>query len=467
MKRYRSFQLLIVAAVAGCSAATSMAGEGSDATVTVGRVPVYVGTYTRGSSKGIYLYHLDLATGELKPAGCVAEVANPSFLALHPSRPLLYAVGEVGSFEGKKGAWSTPSPSIRQTGKLSLLNQQSSQGPGPCHLMVDRSGKCVIVANYSGGSVACLPIQDDGRLGEATSFVQHEGSSVNPQRQQGPHAHGVDIDAANRFAFVADLGLDKLMIYRLDAGQGKLTANDPASFCDGRRSRPAALGLPSQRPLRLPDRRVELHDDRACVRRRTRDVFEPLQTDLDAAGGLSRHQHGRRSCGASVGQVRLRLEPRPRQHRDVRRRCRHGQAAACWATSPRRGRRPATSPSTPAASSCWWPIKTATTSSCWKSIPLRASLTLPGTRSSCLRPFASPCPVRHNGRDPDHSLSLPTPEPVPVPPREPGPRVLSPLAKAAPCRFRKCGGKPHPQGGQRAGKMLGGALDTGRTYGTI
>jgi len=140
----------------------------------------------------------------------------------------LYAVGEVGSFGGKNGGVVDAFAIDPKSGKLTLLNQQSSQGPGPCHLMVDHSGKCVVVANYSGGSVACLPIQDDGRLGEATCFVQHQGASVHPQRQQGPHAHGVNIDAANRFAFVADLGLDKVMVYRLDASQGKLTANDPA-----------------------------------------------------------------------------------------------------------------------------------------------------------------------------------------------------------------------------------------------
>lgn len=230
MKRYRIFQLLAIVAVLCCSVAVSLAGEGSDAVVTVGRVPVYVGTYTRGASKGIYLYHLDLGSGALRPAGCVAEVANPSFLALHPRRPLMYAVGEVGNFAGKKGGVVSAFAIDQKTGKLNLLNQQSSQGSGPCHLMVDRSGRCVIVANYGGGSVACLPIQDDGQLGEATSFVQHEGSSMHPQRQQGPHAHGIEIDIANRFAFVVDLGLDKVMVYRLDANQGKLTANDPAWF---------------------------------------------------------------------------------------------------------------------------------------------------------------------------------------------------------------------------------------------
>ncbi len=188
---------------------------------------VYIGTYTGRGSKGIYLCHLDLAGGKLQLAGLAAEVAQPSFLAIHPSRPLVYAVGETGDFGGKKAGAVSAFSIDPKTGMLTLLNQQSSQGTGPCHVVVDRSGRRVLVANYSGGSIACLPIGEDGRLGEATAFVQHEGSSVNPERQQGPHAHSINLDAANRFAFVADLGLDKVLVYRFDPSQGKLAANDP------------------------------------------------------------------------------------------------------------------------------------------------------------------------------------------------------------------------------------------------
>ncbi len=212
-----------------CVAIVPLAAEASDAPA-LGKVPVYVGTYTRGTSKGIYLYHLDLTTGSLDSAGCAAETTSPSFLAFHPSRPLLYAVGEVASFEGKKGGVVDAFAIEPKTGMLTLLNQQSSQGAGPCHLMVDPSGKCVVVANYMAGSIACLPIQDDGRLGEVSCLRQHEGSSVNAARQKGPHAHGVNFDPAGRFAFVNDLGIDKVMIYRVDAAQGKLTANEPAFF---------------------------------------------------------------------------------------------------------------------------------------------------------------------------------------------------------------------------------------------
>ena len=188
---------------------------------------VYVGTYTRGDSQGIYHYRIDLATGKLTPGGVTTGVVNPSFLAIHPNRRFLYAVNEISDFQGKKcggvGAFSVDP----ESGALTLLNQQPSGGKGPCHLVVDKRGKNVLVANYSSGSVCVLPIAADGRLGEQTAFVQHEGSSINPRRQKGPHAHSINLDIANRFAFAADLGLDKVLVYRFDAGAGSLRPNDP------------------------------------------------------------------------------------------------------------------------------------------------------------------------------------------------------------------------------------------------
>ncbi len=192
-----------------------------------GKVRLYIGTYTRSGSQGIYLAELDLATGKLRSAEVAGKVANPSFLAIHPSRPWLYAVGEMGDFDGKKTGAVSAFSMDPASGKLTLLNQQSSQGPGPCHLAVDRSGRNVLVANYGGGSIASLPIRSDGRLAEASCAIQHQGSSVNPRRQQGPHAHCINLDPAGRRAMVADLGLDKVMIYRFDAAGGKLIPNDP------------------------------------------------------------------------------------------------------------------------------------------------------------------------------------------------------------------------------------------------
>jgi len=184
---------------------------------------VYVGTYTARGSKGVYRCDFDPATGKLGRAVLAAETENPSFLAVHPNGRYLYAVNEVD--HGSVTAFALDT----RTGALTLLNHQSSRGAAPCHLSVDRAGKHVLVANYGSGTVAVLPIGEDGRVGKATSVVQHHGSSKNPQRQEGPHAHCIVLDKANHFAFVCDLGLDKVMIYRYDADSGALTANDPPS----------------------------------------------------------------------------------------------------------------------------------------------------------------------------------------------------------------------------------------------
>jgi 6-phosphogluconolactonase len=137
-------------------------------------------------------------------------------------------VNETGELQGKPTGGVSAFSIDSATGKLTLLNQRSSMGKDPCHLVLDRSGRNLVVANYSSGSVAVLPVAPDGKLGEATDVIQHSGKSVDPQRQNGPHAHCVTFDAANRFAFVCDLGLDKVMIYRFDAELGKFLPNQPA-----------------------------------------------------------------------------------------------------------------------------------------------------------------------------------------------------------------------------------------------
>jgi 6-phosphogluconolactonase len=194
-----------------------------------GTARVYVGTYTNGKSEGIYLLEMNLATGELADRGLAAKANSPSFVAIHPNRQFLYAVTESSNFQGKPtgavGAFAIDEGS----GKLTLLNQQPSGGAGPCHLIVDPSGKNVLVANYGGGSVACLPIDEEGRLEPPSSTIQHTGSSVNPNRQKEPHAHSINLDPAGRFAFAADLGVDKIFIYKFDAAKGTLTPNDPPS----------------------------------------------------------------------------------------------------------------------------------------------------------------------------------------------------------------------------------------------
>ena len=220
-----------IALLIGCAAmALAHAPEASAADrPEVAKYRVYIGTYTNGNSasRGIYLFELDTVSGELTARGLAGESVNPSFLAVHPSRQFLYAVGEVSEFGGEKTGAVSAFTIDAASGTLSLLNQQSSRGQGPCYVTVDRAGKNALVANYGSGSVACLPIGGDGRLAPASSFIQHQGSSVNAQRQKEPHGHSINLDAANRFAIAADLGLDKLLVYRFDAEKGTLSPNEP------------------------------------------------------------------------------------------------------------------------------------------------------------------------------------------------------------------------------------------------
>ena len=198
---------------------------------TPSEVTVFFGTYTRGSdSKGIYASKLDLKTGELSKPELKAEIANPSFLAIAPDGKHLYCVAELAEFEGKKNAGGVAAFEIDPATKnLKALNQQSSGGGGPCHIVVDRTGRNALVANYGGGSVACLPIDKDGSLKPASAFIQHEGEVADKKRQQGPHGHSINLDKNNKYAVAADLGLDKLLVYKFDADKGTLTPNDPPS----------------------------------------------------------------------------------------------------------------------------------------------------------------------------------------------------------------------------------------------
>ena len=186
---------------------------------------IYVGTYTGSQSKGIYLFRMELNLGGINTRGIATEATNPSFLTIHPNKKFLYAVSEVGNFEGKPtGAVNAYSINPR-SGRLTLLNKQSSGGDGPCHLVVDASGKMVMVANYGGGSVVSIPIKEDGSLGQIGSYIQHVGSSIHPQRQTRPHAHGITLDSANQFALVADLGLDRIITYKIDPSKGTMAPN--------------------------------------------------------------------------------------------------------------------------------------------------------------------------------------------------------------------------------------------------
>jgi len=193
-----------------------------------GRYIGYIGTYTEGTnSKGIYAFRYDAASGQVTMIGLAAETTNPSFVAVHPNGRFLYAVNELKNYKGPNSGGVSAFAVDRATGKLTFLNELPSLGADPCYIIVDKEGKHVLVANYTGGSVAVFPIKDDGSLGEASAFVQHTGHGTNPQRQEGPHAHSIDLSPGERFAYVDDLGLDETLIYKYDSAKGTLTPNDP------------------------------------------------------------------------------------------------------------------------------------------------------------------------------------------------------------------------------------------------
>ena len=185
---------------------------------------VFVGTYTDNNpSEGIYVYRFDPATGALRFVRTAPKVDNPSFLAIAPDKKHLYAVNE--NVEGKLSAFTLDPDS----GELRLMNQESTRGKHPCHVIVDPSGKMVVTANYSSGNIAVFPVQGDGSVGPTSDFIQHRGTGPNKERQEGPHAHSVTLDPSGKYAIAADLGADKLFVYRIDAAKGKLTPHTPDS----------------------------------------------------------------------------------------------------------------------------------------------------------------------------------------------------------------------------------------------
>jgi 6-phosphogluconolactonase len=202
---------------------------------------VYVGTYSepilfgtgqvlQGKGKGIYLFRFNAAKGALEPLAVKEGVRNSSYLAFDPARKFLYCVNEFKEYEGKASGAVSAFRINPETGALTYLNTKASHGTDPCHLIVDKTSKNVLVANFASGSVAVLPIDAEGALKEASCVIQHEGTSVDPTRQAGPHAHAVELSADNRYAFVPELGGDKVMIYALDAAKGKLTPNTNQPF---------------------------------------------------------------------------------------------------------------------------------------------------------------------------------------------------------------------------------------------
>lgn len=188
---------------------------------------VYIGTYTRGGSKGIYAYRFDASTGKLSEQGVAAEVENPSFLFVNAKGTRLYSVGEAAT--GTVSAFEID----KASGKLKRLNDQPTGGNGPCHIMGDKAGKNIILVHYGSGSTAVFALKPDGSLGERTALVQHSGSSVDKGRQSGPHAHSVNYSKSEKYAVVADLGLDEFIVYAVDQAKGTLTRHSAAKVKPG------------------------------------------------------------------------------------------------------------------------------------------------------------------------------------------------------------------------------------------
>ncbi len=188
---------------------------------------VFISAFAGGDQAGIHSFNFDLNSGVLKPFTRTTGVENPFFLALSADKKFLYSIHAL-KFGGKESEEVAAFKLAGDSGELKLLNKQSAKGSAACYLYLDNYGKTVVVANYSSGSVASLPVKKDGSLGEVASFVQHTGSSVNPARQKEPHAHCIVISPDNKYAFAADLGLDQIICYKLDPNSSKLMANDPA-----------------------------------------------------------------------------------------------------------------------------------------------------------------------------------------------------------------------------------------------
>jgi len=222
----------------------------SSAAPKKGEYILFVGTYTEkdSKSKGIYAYNYDAKTGKVTPLGLAAETTNPSWITISPNGRSLYAVNEISNYKDRKsGGLSAFSidrdKDGRPTGKLTFLNEVPTQGPDPCYVTMDKTGKYAVVANYTGGSLIGIRIHDDGSLGDPSTFIEHTGHGPNLERQRSAHVHSVDLSPDNRFAYVDDLGIDGLLVYKFDASKGVLASNSSkyATFDPGSGPRHFAL----------------------------------------------------------------------------------------------------------------------------------------------------------------------------------------------------------------------------------
>jgi 6-phosphogluconolactonase len=190
---------------------------------------VFVSAFKSGDEGAIHAYRFDSEHGRLKLLHRTTDIESPFFLSISPDGKFLYAI-DAEQFGGDENEFVASYAIDRRNGKLNRLNRQSARGTASCYLDVDATGKTVVVANYSTGNVAALPVQEDGSLGPVAAFVQHSGTSVDPKRQTGPYAHSIVISPDNRFALAADLGIDKVLIYRLNTATAELTPNETQPF---------------------------------------------------------------------------------------------------------------------------------------------------------------------------------------------------------------------------------------------
>ena len=282
---------------------------------------LFVGTYTNLGAEGIYTCRMDVDSGMLEQVAVVGGIDNPSFLAVDPSGEHLYAVCETHDDEGASDSISAYS--IGDDGSLTLLNVESTGGPGPCHLAVDSTDSYVIVANYYGGSVCILPVEADGSLGPRCDFVLHEGSSIDPERQFEPFAHSVTIDSSNSRAYVCDLGMDKILVYRIDHEQGRLIEETGFARVDGAWAWTSTLRLSSVRQILLRDQRDGI-DNRGLRLRQRNGKYVPDAANLHPAGGVEWGDINRRYPRFPGRAVCVRVQQRTRLDSHILGRSGHG-----------------------------------------------------------------------------------------------------------------------------------------------
>jgi 6-phosphogluconolactonase len=225
MRLSRCFFVIMLAMITCSTYPTSVNSKGEEAIV-------YVGTFRRESSKGIYAWRMNLNTGKMDSLGLVADTMRPVFITSHPNRRFLYAVSRPTATDRTDPGVVLAYAIDPKTSTLTLLNTFSTRGIDPVYVTADRTGQNLLVANFGSndgnGRIAVFPIKKDGSLADASDFIEYSGSGVHPQKQKGPHSHAINVSPDNRFAFVADLGLDKIFVYRFDAEKGKLTPNNPS-----------------------------------------------------------------------------------------------------------------------------------------------------------------------------------------------------------------------------------------------